>query len=67
MLKDVDEIYAAKGKKSVHVDLRKDKLDQDTIEKFLLGPTGNFRAPAIRRGKTLIIGFNQQAYDEFFG
>jgi hypothetical protein len=28
----------------------------------LLGPTGNLRAPALRVGKTLLVGFNEDAY-----
>ena len=28
----------------------------------MLGPTGNLRAPAIRRGKTLLVGFNEDAF-----
>jgi len=28
----------------------------------LLGPTGNLRAPALRVGKTLLIGFHEQVY-----
>ena len=28
----------------------------------MLGPTGNLRAPTIRAGKTLLVGFNEQQY-----
>jgi len=28
----------------------------------MLGPTGNLRAPTLRRGKTVIVGFNDEAY-----
>ena len=28
----------------------------------MLGPTGNLRAPCIRVGKTLLVGFNADAY-----
>jgi arsenate reductase-like glutaredoxin family protein len=28
----------------------------------MLGPTGNLRAPCIRAGKTLLVGFNADAY-----
>ena len=28
----------------------------------MLGPTGNLRAPCIRAGKTLLVGFNETAY-----
>jgi len=31
-----------------------------------LGPTGNLRAPAIRTGKTLVVGFNADAFDAAF-
>ncbi len=39
-----DEIYAAKGKSMVHVDLKKEKPGEEALAKVLLGPTGNLRA-----------------------
>jgi arsenate reductase-like glutaredoxin family protein len=33
----------------------------------LLGPSGNLRAPTVRKGKTLLIGFNDEAYQEVLG
>ena len=33
----------------------------------MLGSTGNLRAPAIVVGKTLLIGFNEEAYAAVFG
>jgi len=30
----------------------------------LLGPTGNLRAPALRVGKTLLVGFSEEVYRE---
>jgi len=53
-----------KGKKVLEFDPRKD--DADEIAKVALGPTGNLRAPAIRMGKTWLIGFNEEAYAEIF-
>jgi hypothetical protein len=29
-----------------------------------LGPTGNLRAPTIRKGKTVLVGFNQEAFEQ---
>ena len=63
----VNEIYAAKGKKVVHLDLKKDKPDEATLTSLLLGPTGNLRAPTLRKGKTLIVGFNEETYRELLG
>lgn len=62
LLRDVDEIYASKGKHVVHLDLRKEKPDAATLKAFLLGPTGNLRVPILRRGRTLIVGFDEATY-----
>jgi len=34
---------------------------KDVVE-AMLGPTGNLRAPCIRAGKTVLVGFNDDAY-----
>ena len=33
----------------------------------MLGPTGNLRAPCLRVGKTVLVGFNEEAYTAVFG
>lgn len=62
LIHDVDEIYASKGKQVVHLDLRKEKPDAATLKALLLGPTGNLRAPTLRKGRTLIVGFDEATY-----
>lgn len=57
-----DEIYASKGTRVVHLDLRKDTPDPATLAGLLLGPTGNLRAPTLRTGRTLIVGFDEATY-----
>ncbi len=61
-----NEIYSAKGKKITHIKLRDKPADEDILA-AMLGPTGNLRAPTVRRGKTLIVGFNAETYEKFFG
>lgn len=67
LAKTVKEIYAAKGKKIVHYDLKKDAPDDEALKKIMLGPTGNLRAPTLRIGKTLLIGFDQDTYNQVLG
>lgn|SRR5262245_23621047 len=62
LAKSVARIVVAKGKKIVTFDLKKDRPDDDTLAAHLLGPTGNLRAPAARRGKTLYVGFHEDIY-----
>jgi len=62
VLDGVDELYVAKGKKVEHVDLKRAKPDRATLLGLLLGPTGNLRAPTLRKGRTLIVGFEEETY-----
>jgi len=66
-LAELNDIYAAKGKSVVHLNMKKDKPDNATLTKLLLGPTGNLRAPTLRKGKTLLVGFDQETYEKVFG
>jgi len=58
----VDHIYASKGSRKVHFDLLKDKPSEAEILAVMLGPTGNLRAPTIKRGRTLLVGFDPDNY-----
>jgi arsenate reductase-like glutaredoxin family protein len=60
-------VIVAKGKKVVTFSMNKDRPDDDTLLTHMLGPTGNLRAPTIRKGKTLLVGFNAETYAQVFG
>ena len=62
LVREVDEIYASKGKQVVHLDLRNEKPDKAALLGLLLGPTGNLRAPTLRKGRTLLVGFDEASY-----
>ena len=62
LAREVDEIYASKGKQVVHLDMKKDKPDAAKLKGLLLGPTGNLRAPTLRKGRTLLVGFDETFY-----
>ncbi len=62
LLKKADDLYAAKGKNVVHLDLRSANLD-DAVA-LMLGPTGNLRAPTLVKGKTILVGFDAATYQK---
>jgi arsenate reductase-like glutaredoxin family protein len=62
LAKSASKIVVARGKKIVAIDLKKDAPDDDTLAGLLLGPSGNLRAPTIRHGTTLYVGFNEDVY-----
>lgn len=57
-----DEFYSARGKKVVHIDLKNERPDDAAILSLMLGPTGNLRAPTLRIGRTIIVGFDEETY-----
>ncbi len=67
VLKGVDDLYVAKGKRVVHVDLKADKPARADLLALLLGPTGNLRAPTIRKGRALVVGFDEATYAKLLG
>ena len=61
------KVIVMKGKKVTTFDLKKDKPKMDEMLAAMLGTTGNLRAPTVVRGKTVLVGFNAEIYDEIFG
>ncbi len=59
-----DHIYASKHTKHVHFDMKNDRPGDDQLLEIMLGPTGNLRAPIIRKGKNLLVGFNEESYKQ---
>src|SRR4051812_45161930 len=67
MARESTEIWVARGKKVVHLDMRRDAPSDDALAELLLGPSGTLRAPALRRGSKLLVGFDPAAYAEVLG
>lgn len=61
------KVIVVKGKKIVTFDMKTDPPDDDTLAAHLIGPTGNLRAPTLRQGSTLLVGFNGEAYRDVLG
>lgn len=54
-----------KGKKVESFDLKSGLSDAAIAA--MLGPTGNLRAPTLKVGKTVLVGFNESIFEETFG
>ena len=64
LLSNGGSLVVAKGKKVT----RFSKADLNSAEavEAMLGPTGNLRAPTMRLGKKLVVGFNEEVFGELF-
>ena len=62
MAKAATKVVVAKGSKVSSFSPR-GKASKDVVE-AMLGPTGNLRAPTLKVGKTLLVGFNEDAYGD---
>jgi arsenate reductase-like glutaredoxin family protein len=67
LAKSATRVVVAKGKSVVSFDMKSDPPDDETLLAHLLGPTGNLRAPTLRKGGTLLVGFSESAYRQVLG
>ncbi len=54
------DLYVAKGKKVLHLDLTAERPSDDDLLGLLLGRSGKLRAPAIRTGTRFVVGYNAE-------
>lgn len=67
LLRHANRVVAAKGKTFVDYDLKRDPPVEKILYEVLLGPTGNLRAPSLRIGRTLVVGFHEDRWKALFG
>ncbi len=65
LLADAGKLIVAQGR-SVQSLQAGPRAPEAAIE-AMLGPTGNLRAPTIKVGKTLVVGFDDESYRAVFG
>jgi hypothetical protein len=67
LAKSVERVVAGKGKKVVVFDMKDAPPSDDELAAVLLGPTGNLKAPTLKIGNTLLVGFSEEAYRQTLG
>ena len=63
-IKGANKVIVAKGRKVQS--FPGGKASKEIVD-ALLGPTGNLRAPMMRVGKTLLVGFDESSYADVLG
>jgi arsenate reductase-like glutaredoxin family protein len=61
LLASVSEVVIAKGKKATTHPVKEVKPD------MLKGPSGNYRAPMLIRGKKMLVGYSADTLEDWFG
>ena len=67
MVRQAQRLVAAKGKKVTAVELAAGTPSDEELAKLMLGPTGNLRAPTMRVGQTILVGYNEQVFSDELG
>jgi arsenate reductase-like glutaredoxin family protein len=65
ILGSAKELVVGRGKKFQVYDPKKD--DKAAVLKVCLGRTGNLRAPTLKMGDRVVVGFNDDMYEQFVG
>ncbi len=58
LLDGVTDLFVAKGKKTLHLDLTAERPPDEEILALMLGRSGKLRAPTLKSRTRLIVGFN---------
>ena len=63
VLEGIEHLHVAKGTKILHFDLSRDRPADAELLGMLLGRSGKLRAPTIRTGATLLVGYNLDLFE----
>lgn len=64
LLCEVDVVYTGRGRSVLRFDLRRDPGTREDAVQAVLGRSGTLKAPAVRVGRRLLAGFQEQAWAE---
>lgn len=64
LARQASTIHATRGKKLVTFDLATATPTDAELLQVLLGPSGALRAPTLRRGTAVIVGFSEELYQQ---
>ncbi|MFT7519218.1 MAG: arsenate reductase-like glutaredoxin family protein [Kiritimatiellia bacterium] len=65
LAREAEQVWVSKGKKLLRFDTV--AATDDELAKAILGRSGTLRAPAMRVGTVLAVGFHNESYAELFG
>lgn len=63
LLRSAETVHVAKGARVVTFRMKSAPPSDDDLA-VAIGPTGNLRAPTMRVGKVMIVGFSEAVLDE---
>ena len=65
LLEGVKTVLASNGRTVHRFDLDAKGHDRTALYSCMIGPTGNLRAPTLRRGRMLVVGYHADSLKEF--
>lgn len=60
LLDGVNDLYVARGRKMLHVDLSAERPADEDLVALLCSRFGKLRAPTMRSGDRLVVGYNAE-------
>ena len=67
LVSDANHLFITRSTKVLHFDLKREQPDQELLLELMMGRSGKLRAPTIKVGKTLVVGFDQATYEQVLG
>jgi arsenate reductase-like glutaredoxin family protein len=64
LLDGVRELYVAKGRNVLRFDMTKERPSDEELLDLMLGRSGKLRAPTLRAGEKLVVGYTAELLGE---
>jgi len=65
LVKKHSRLIAFTGKKQTEIDLKKEKISDEELDKLILGRSGTLRAPCLGVDQTFFAGYNMEVYKKY--
>lgn len=64
LIKNAKDLFITRGSKVIHFDLTREHPGNGSIVELVIGRSGKLRAPTIKVGRTVVVGFDQATYEK---
>ena len=62
LIEKAKDLYVTRGAKVIHFDLGREHPGNESILELVIGRSGKLRAPTIKVGRAVVIGFDEATY-----
>lgn len=64
VLDGVTDVFSTRSRKVIHLNIETENPSREEVLALLMGRSGTLRAPVIKHRGTLMVGFDEETYEQ---